>query len=470
MILPVILSGGAGTRLWPLSRELYPKQLLALTGDRTMLQETALRLDGLIDAVAPLIVCNEEHRFMVAEQMRQIDIKPSGILLEPIGRNTAPAVALAALHATTSGDDPLLLVLPADHVIKDVASFQTAIQAGSALAEEGHLLTFGVVPDRPETGYGYIRIGDRLADGVFVMDQFVEKPDLATAKDYLADGGFCWNSGMFLFKASRYIEELSRHAPAMLAACRKTIAGKQNDLDFTRFDEEAFRACPADSIDYAVMEKTDRAAVVPLEAGWSDVGSWSSLAEVLQSDNDGNVLQGDVLTVDCKQSLIHASSRLVAAIGLEGYCIVETRDAVLVAPKNRDQDVKKIVDQLKQQKRGESVLHRRVNRPWGAYESIDQGETFQVKRLTIHPGGRLSLQKHQHRAEHWVVVSGVANITKGVKTFELKANESTYIPPETLHRLENCQDVPLEIIEVQSGDYLGEDDIIRIDDIYGRDK
>ena len=433
-----------------------------------MLQETALRLDGLDGATTPLIVCNEEHRFMVAEQMRQISVKPSGILLEPIGRNTAPAVALAALIAVSNGDDPLLMVLPADHVIKDVVCFQAAIKAGVDLAEKGHLLTFGVVPDSPETGYGYIKTGKSLADGVFVVDKFVEKPDQVTAEKYLSDGGFCWNSGMFLFKASSYLEELGRHAPSMLAACQKTIEGKQDDLDFTRFDDESFRSCPADSIDYAVMEKTDRAAIVPLDAGWSDVGSWSSLADVIPSDKDGNVLQGDVLTVDCKQSLVHASSRLVAAIGLDGYCIVETKDAVLVTPKDRDQDVKKIVDQLKQQNRGESAVHRRVNRPWGAYESTDHGETFQVKRLTIHPGGRLSLQKHQHRAEHWVVVSGVASITKGVKTFELKANESTYIPPNTLHRLENCQDAPLEIIEVQSGDYLGEDDIIRIDDIYGR--
>ena len=362
----------------------------------------------------------------------------------------------------------MLLVLPADHVVQDVDHFQAAVRVGAALAVDGHLITFGVVPDKPEIGYGYIKVGKGLAEGVFAVDQFVEKPDLSTAEKYLQDGGFCWNSGMFLFKASSYIEELDRHNPAMMAACHQTMAGKQNDLDFTRFDEEAFRACPSDSIDYAVMEKTDLAAIVPLDAGWSDVGSWSSLADVIQSDNDGNVLQGDVLTVDCKKNLIHASSRLVAAIGLEDCCIVETKDAVLVSPKNRDQDVKKIVEQLKLQNRDESILHRRVNRPWGAYESVDQGPTFQVKRLTIHPGGRLSLQKHQHRAEHWVVVSGVASISKGVKTFELKANESTYIPPNTLHRLENCQDVPLEIIEVQSGDYLGEDDIIRIDDIYGR--
>ncbi len=470
MILPVILSGGAGTRLWPLSRELYPKQLLALISDRTLLQETALRLDGLQGACPPLIVCNEEHRFMVAEQMRQIHITQTGIFLEPIGRNTAPAVALAALNALSLGDDPLLLILPADHVIRDVERFQSAIRSGLALAEKGSLLTFGVVPDRPETGYGYIRTGKSLATGVFAIDQFVEKPDLETAQRYLAAGGFCWNSGMFLFKASRYVEELARYAPAMLEACRKTLAGKQADLDFTRFDEEAFRACPSDSIDYAVMEKTDQAAVVPLDAGWSDVGSWSSLADVIASDGDGNVLHGDVLTVDCQQSFIHASSRLVAAIGLEGYCVVETRDAVLVTPKDRDQDVKKIVDQLKRLKRDETVLHRRVNRPWGAYESVDQGETFQVKRLTIHPGARLSLQKHRHRAEHWVVVRGVAKITKGEDVFALKANESTYIPPDTLHRLENCTEHPLEIIEVQSGDYLGEDDIIRVDDIYGRKK
>ena len=435
----------------------------------TMLQETALRLAGL-DAAAPVIVCNEEHRFMVAEQMRQIDVVPSGILLEPIGRNTAPAVALAALNALRTGADPMLLVLPADHVVRDVAGFQSAVLAGSAFAEKDYLLTFGVVPDRPETGYGYIKSGRNLAIGVYTVDQFVEKPNQDRAEQYLSDGGFYWNSGMFMFKASTYIEELGQHAPIMLEACQKTIAGKQFDLDFTRFDEQSFRACPPDSIDYAVMEKTDQAAIIPIDVGWSDVGSWSSLANILPSDNDGNVLQGDVLTVDCSQNYFHSSSRLIAAIGLENHCIIETKDAVLVAPKHRDQDVKKIVEQLKKQDRGESMLHRRVNRPWGAYESIDLGETFQVKRLTIDPGGRLSLQKHRHRAEHWVVVSGIANITKGVKSFELKANESTYIPLGTLHRLENCQDVPLEIIEVQSGDYLGEDDIIRVDDIYGRTK
>jgi mannose-1-phosphate guanylyltransferase/mannose-6-phosphate isomerase len=462
------LSGGAGSRLWPLSRELYPKQLLALTSDRTLLQETALRLDGLEGTSPPLIVCNEEHRFMVAEQMRQIKVSPSGILLEPIGRNTAPAVALAALYATSNGDDPLLLVLPADHVVKDVAYFQAAIYAGCEQAEKGYLLTFGVVPDRPETGYGYIRTGESLSDGVFAMEKFVEKPDLATAEAYLDDGRFCWNSGMFLFKASRYLEELERYSPAMLAACRKTMAGQQDDLDFTRFDENAFRACPADSIDYAVMEKTDQAAVVPLEAGWSDVGSWSSLADVIPADHNGNVMTGDVVAVDCHHTFVHSSSRLVAAVGLDGYCVVETKDAVLVMPKDRDQDVKQIVERLKKKDRGETTLHRRVNRPWGAYEGVDQGEGFQVKHLTINPGARLSLQKHKHRAEHWVVVRGIAQVTKGVKTFELKANESTYIPAETLHRLENNTYFSLEIIEVQSGDYLGEDDIVRFDDIYGR--
>ncbi len=402
MLLPVILSGGRGTRLWPLSRELYPKQFLALTSDWTMLQETVLRLCGLDGAEAPLIVCNEEHRFMVAEQMRQIDVNPAGIFLEPIGRNTAPAVGLAALSALALGDNPLLLVLPADHVIKDVARFQAAIRSGLALAEQGSLLAFGVVPDRPETGYGYIRTGKRLDEDVFAIDQFVEKPELVTAQKYLADGRFCWNSGMFLFKASRYIEELERFAPLMLAACRNTLVGIQTDIDFTRFDEEAFRNCPSDSIDYAVMEKTEQAAVVPLDAGWSDVGSWSSLADVIPSDDKGNVLHGDVLTIDCRQSFVHASSRLVTAIGLEGVCIVETKDAVLVAPKDQDQDVKKIVDQLKQLKREEVFLPRRVNRPWGVYESVEKGANFQVKHLTINPGARLSLQEHKYRAEHWI--------------------------------------------------------------------
>lgn len=469
-ILPVILAGGYGTRLWPLSSRHCPKQFLALNGERTLLQETILRLAGLNETAAPLIICNEDHRFMVAEQLRQIEAKPAGIFLEPVGRNTAPAVALAALDALLHDTDPLLLVLPADHILKDLERFKSAIEIGSVLAEQGALLTFGIVPHRPETGFGYIRAGSALPEGGFVVDQFIEKPDLGTAEKYLADGGFYWNSGMFLFKASRFIEELNRYAPAIVTACKESLQGRQHDLDFTRFDEEAFCASPADSIDYALLEKTDRAVVVPLDAGWSDIGSWSALADVLAPDRDGNILQGDVLTVDCRQSFIHASSRLVAAIGLDDVCVVETRDAVLVTPKGRAQDVKRIIDQLKQQKRDESSLYRRVHRPWGAYESIDRGDKFQVKHLTIVPGGQLSLQKHQHRAEHWVVVSGVARITRGDEVFELKANESTYIPPETLHRLENCTELPLEIIEVQSGDYLGEDDIVRVDDIYGRNR
>ncbi len=481
MITPVILSGGSGTRLWPLSRELYPKQLLPLAGIHTMLQETILRLNGISVVDAPLIVANDSHRFMIAEQMRLIGIKPSAIILEPVGRNTAPAVAVSAIHAAVKGDDPVLLVLPADHVIRDMAPFHAAVAVGERLALKGRLVTFGIVPGGPETGYGYIKKGKgipekthsrrRSAEGhfpAFAVERFVEKPDLVTAKKYVASGEYLWNSGMFMFRASVYLRELKRFAPAMLAACRKAYKGAKKDLDFLRLGAEAFAASPADSIDYAVMENTASATVIPLAAGWSDVGSWSSLWEVHRRDKSGNALAGDVIVRDTKNSLIHAGSRLVAAIGLKDLVIVETADAVLVAHKDHCQKVKQVVDHLREAKRDEALLHRRVNRPWGAYECIDSEDRFQVKRITVNPGASLSLQKHMHRAEHWVVVKGTARITKGDTVVTLSENESTYIPLGIRHRLENPGKIPLELIEVQSGSYLGEDDIERFEDRYGR--
>ncbi|TYO98374.1 mannose-1-phosphate guanylyltransferase/mannose-6-phosphate isomerase [Geothermobacter ehrlichii] len=475
MILPVILSGGAGSRLWPLSRELYPKQLLALCGEQTMLQQTAARLDGLDDVAPPLVVCNEEHRFLVAEQLRSQGCGWSGIILEPVGRNTAPAVAVAALRASAQGDDPLLLVLPADHLIRDIEAFRAVVRAGAAVAAEGYLVTFGIVPDRPETGYGYIRAGEQIAavrgsrePSAFVVDAFVEKPDLETAQTYLDSGDYYWNSGMFLFRASAFLAELEAFDPEMLAACRAACDGLIEDLDFLRLDREAFAACRADSIDYAVMEKTRRAAVLPLDAGWNDVGSFSALWEVGERDAAGNVRQGDVIDVDASDCYLHAGSRLLAAVGVRNLVVVETADAVLVADRDRVQDVKKIVERLKADGRSETLLHRRVNRPWGSYEGIDAGDRFQVKRITVNPGARLSLQRHFHRAEHWVVVSGTALVTCGDKQLTLSENQSTYIPLGEVHRLENPGQIPLEIIEVQSGSYLGEDDIERLDDQYGR--
>ncbi|MDO3377805.1 mannose-1-phosphate guanylyltransferase/mannose-6-phosphate isomerase [Geoalkalibacter halelectricus] len=488
MIIPVILSGGAGTRLWPLSRELYPKQLLPLAGEHTMLQETALRLEGLSALGAPLVVCNEAHRFMVAEQMRRIGRTPAAILLEPLGRNTAPAVAVAALQALDGGEDPLLLVLPADHVIAQPEALRAAIESGAPLAREGRLMTFGIVPTAPETGYGYIRAdracplsfvtghllkgkdqGTGMEDATaFAVAQFVEKPDSATAQRYLDSGEYFWNSGMFLFKASRYLEELERLAPAMLRWCRAALEQAVRDLDFIRLDAEAFAACPGNSIDYAVMEKTDAAAVIPLAAGWNDVGSWSALWEIGARDADGNVRRGDVLTSGTRNCYLHAERRLIAAVGLEDHIVVETADAVLVAHRDRVQEVKDIVAQLKAQGREEALLHRRVNRPWGSYEGLVQDGRFQVKRISVNPGASLSRQLHHHRAEHWVVVRGTARVTRGEETFILAENESTFIPLGTEHRLENPGKIPLEMIEVQSGSYLGEDDIVRFEDQYGR--
>ena len=469
MILPVILSGGAGTRLWPLSRELYPKQLLPLASEKTMLQETIERLSGLQQIENPLIVCNESHRFMVAEQVRQLDKEPHAIILEPCGRNTAPAVAMAALYAQKLEKDPLLLVLPADHLIANVDEFQKVVELGAEQAEQGALVTFGIVATHPETGYGYI-CADRHAGGcVFPVSAFVEKPDVVMAEKYLASGDYFWNSGIFMFRASRYLEELGCHQPEMLSACQNAFNTMQEDLDFLRLDEMAFASCPADSIDYAVMEKTDQAVVIPLDAGWNDIGAWSALWDVHPHDGEGNVLIGDVLTEGTSNCYLHASKRLIAAVGVEDLVVVETADAVLVANRNQVQNVKGIVEQLKQQQRNEALLHRRVNRPWGDYEGIDAGERFQVKRITVKPGASLSLQKHHHRAEHWIVVKGTAKVTCGDKVMILSENQSTYIPLGEVHRLENPGKIPLEIIEVQSGSYLGEDDIIRFEDEYGRE-
>jgi mannose-1-phosphate guanylyltransferase/mannose-6-phosphate isomerase len=467
MLVPVLLSGGAGTRLWPLSRELYPKQLLPLVGSNTMLQDTVRRLAGL-EVAPPMVVCNEAHRFLVAEQLRSIDCKPRAIVLEPAGRNTAPAIALAA-HATLAGEegDPLLLVLPADHVIPDVPAFHRAIELASAAARNGSLVTFGIVPTNPETGYGYIRRG-ALAGGAYRIAEFVEKPDVSRAQGFLASGDYYWNSGMFLFRARRYLEELEKFAPDIAAACGNSFAGAVRDLDFTRIDPVAFRECRSESIDYAVMEKTSDAVVVPLDAGWSDVGNWTSLHTACEHDAQGNALFGDVMVEDTHDSYVYSSSRLVATVGLRDHVVVETKDAVLVAPKERAQDVKKLVARLKAFGRYEHALHREVFRPWGSYDSIDVGERFQVKRLIVHPGGALSLQMHHHRAEHWVVVSGTASITRGEETFLLEENQSTFIPVGVRHRIENPGRIPLHIIEVQSGSYFGEDDIVRFEDRYGR--
>jgi mannose-1-phosphate guanylyltransferase/mannose-6-phosphate isomerase len=467
MLVPVILSGGSGTRLWPLSRELYPKQLLPLFGPRTMLQETVRRLDGL-EAVPPTVVANEAHRFLVAEQLREIGCTPRAIVLEPVGRNTAPAIALAA-HAALAADegDSLLLVLPADHLIRDVTAFHRAVELAAAAARAGALLTFGIVPTAAETGYGYIRRG-RGEGAAYRIAEFVEKPGPEQARAYVASGEYFWNSGMFLFRARRYLEELERQAPDIASVCRTSYAGATRDLDFTRVDAGAFAPCRSDSIDYAVMERTEDAMVVPLQAGWSDVGSWASLHAACERDADGNTLHGDVMIEDTRDCYVYSDSRLVATVGLREHVVVSTKDAVLVAPRDRVQDVKRIVERLKADRRAEHALHREVFRPWGSYDSLDSGERFQVKRLVVKPGGVLSLQLHHHRAEHWVVVSGTARITRGEETFLLEENQSTYIPVGVRHRIENPGRIPLHIIEVQSGTYLGEDDIVRFEDRYGR--
>ncbi|MDD3352765.1 mannose-1-phosphate guanylyltransferase/mannose-6-phosphate isomerase [Zoogloea sp.] len=471
MLIPVILSGGSGTRMWPLSRAAYPKQFLALAGEKTMLQQTALRIQDMPDLVAPIIISNAEQRFVVAEQLRAINVKPSSILLEPVGRNTAPAVAVAAVAALRLDPNAVLLVWPSDHVILDEDKLRCYVERAAQLAKDDYLVTFGIKPVSPHTGYGYIRRGKGLADGAYEVEAFVEKPDHKTAETFLADGGYYWNSGIFVLKASVYLEELAIHQPAMLEQARLAVKYAKEDLDFVRLDEAAFSVCPSESIDYAVMEHTSRAAVVEAaDLGWSDVGSWSALSEVVARDESGNTLTGDVLVEDVRDCYIRAESRMVAAIGVENLVIVETADATLVTTKDRTQDVKKIVERLNAEGRGESVFHRRVLRPWGSYEGIDAGERFQVKRIVVNPGAALSLQMHYHRAEHWIVVKGTARVVNGERDILLGENQSTYIPLGERHRLENPGKVPLELIEVQSGSYLGEDDIVRFDDQYGRTK
>ena len=466
-LVPVILSGGSGTRLWPLSREMYPKQLLALTGKLTMLQDTATRLAGIAGAVPPIVVCNEAHRFTVAEQIRALGIQASAILLEPVGRNTAPAVALAALKAQQIDSEATLVVAPADHVIRDARGFQAAAEAAATLAQDGKLVTFGIVAHAPETGYGYIRRGEGNGPA-YKVAQFIEKPPLDVAAQFVASGDYFWNSGMFVFKAGRYLAELAAFAPDILEASRAAFGAATTDLDFVRIDRAEFEKCRSESIDYAVMEKTLDALVLPLDAGWSDVGSWSSLFDALPADEEGNVLLGDVMVHDTHDCYVHSTSRLVAAVGMDDHIIVETKDAILVAPKERVQDVKELVAMIKKSGRSESSMHREVFRPWGSYDSIDSGERFQVKRLSVKPGGVLSLQMHHHRAEHWIVVQGTARVTCNENTFLMSENESTYIPIGATHRIENPGKVALHIVEVQSGSYLGEDDIVRFEDNYGR--
>ena len=472
MLAPVILCGGSGTRLWPMSRDLYPKQLLPLAGENSMLQDTLKRLEGLEDAVEPILICNEEHRFLVAEQIRQMGWNASAIVLEPEGRNTAPAAAIASLLAKEKyGAEVEILLLPADHVILDPEAFQEAVSRGREAARTGRLLTFGIRPTRPETGYGYIRTGDKFpgADpSVREVSRFVEKPDPETAREYLASGEYLWNSGMFLFTAERFLEELGKLAPEILDACREALGGSEIDFGFLRLQPEAFCSCPSDSVDCAVMERTADAAVVPMQAEWSDVGSWDALWEVGESDDADNVAQGDVLLSEASGSYVRADHRLVAGIGIRDLVVVETSDAVLVADRGKSQQVKSLVASLRQAERPESRVHPTVHRPWGSYETIARGDRFQVKRLMVKPGAVLSRQMHHHRAEHWVIVRGTARISNGDKEVLLSEDQSSYIPLGTEHRLENPGKIPLELIEVQTGSYLGEDDIVRLEDSYGR--
>ena len=466
LVQPVILCGGSGSRLWPLSREQFPKQLLALTNEYSLLQNTILRVHGLQSA-EPILVSNENHRFVVAEQLRAVDVKHDGIILEPVGRNTAPAIAVAALHARRHGHDSILLVLPADHTIKNITAFQEAIQKAVALANQGSLVTFGIVPTQAEIGYGYIRRGQALEQG-YKVAAFVEKPALDVAEQYVASGDYYWNSGMFVFKASRFLEELAALEPEMFKACEEALSQSAQDLDFVRLNKEIFSACPDNSVDYAVMEKTQHAAVVPLDAAWNDIGSFAALWEDSAHDAEGNSVQGDVILESSRNCYVNAQQRLVAVVGADDLVVVETADAVLVAPRHAVQDVKKIVNTLKKQKRSESNSHRRVYRPWGYYESIDQGQRYQVKRIGVNPAASLSLQMHYHRAEHWIVVNGTAEVTCDDKVYLVSENQSTYIPLGHKHRLRNVGKTMLEMIEVQSGSYLGEDDIVRFEDKYGR--
>lgn len=470
MLTPVILSGGSGTRLWPLSRKLHPKQLLPLLNETSLLQDTIKRLHGLKDIAQTMVICNEEYRFMVAEQVHATGIGKNSIILEPIGRNTAPAIALAAFNALQTDEEAVLLVLPADHDIKNITEFHKAIEIGLQQALNDQFVTYGIVPSSPETGYGYIKSVDSVGvNEVSKIDQFVEKPDLETATKYVNEGGYYWNSGMFMFKASAYLNALQEFAPEIYNTCQKAMAAAKRDMDFIRVGIEEFKQCPSDSIDYAVMEKVHNAVVIPVDIGWSDVGSWSALHEIGMQDENNNILIGDTKCVSTKSSYVRAEHKLVTTLGVEDLIIIDTDDALLVAHKNHVQDIKIIVESLAGEERQEVVLHKRVCRPWGCYQGIDHSDRFQAKRITVNPGAVLSLQLHHHRAEHWIVVNGTAKVTKGDDVFILSENESTYIPLGTKHRLENIGKIPLELIEVQTGSYLGEDDIVRFDDVYGRE-
>jgi mannose-1-phosphate guanylyltransferase/mannose-1-phosphate guanylyltransferase/mannose-6-phosphate isomerase len=464
-MIPVILSGGSGTRLWPLSRGQHPKQFLPLISDNTLLQETLLRLDGVPDLENPIAVCNEDHRFMLAQQLWEIDIKPAAIILEPMGKNTAPAITMAALSAA---EDDILLVLPADHVIADIDAFHHAIAQAKVLAEQGFLVTFGIVATEANTGYGYIKRGILQQQAAYNVAAFVEKPDLVTAQRYLASGDYFWNSGMFVFKAGVFLKELAKFQPDILAVCQQAINEATMDADFVRVDKAVFATCPADSIDYAVMEKTDKAVVIPLDAGWNDIGSWSALWDVTEKDSLGNALNGDVMTINTENSFIYTEDKLVTTIGVHDLVVINTKDALMIASKDQVQDVKHIVEQLKLSQRKEVDIHRKVYRPWGHFDLVDEGDRHHTKRIVVKPKAKLSLQKHHHRAEHWVVVKGTALVHKGDESILITENESIYIPVGVIHSLENPGVIPLEIIEVQSGSYLGEDDIVRFSDYYGR--
>lgn len=475
MIVPVVLSGGSGTRLWPLSRSQAPKQFISFIDQKSMFQDTVLRLLDIEKVRSPIAICNESHRFMVAEQFRELELQPGNIILEPIGRNTAPAIAVSAFQALSQEKSPVLLILPADHYIQRNQELKRAVAVGCDFAEQGRLVTFGIVPSDPKTGYGYIKKGEpllrqggSLASDAFAIERFVEKPDKETAKTYVESGGYCWNSGMFMFRADVYLSELEKSDPEMIKACQKALEAADKDMDFLRLNRGWFQQCPNNSIDYAVMEHTDKGAIVPLESGWSDLGSWNALWEVKEKDDSGNVVLGDVLIHEVEGSYLHATSRLVAAVGIKDQVVVETADAIMIASKDRVQDVKILVNRLKSALRQEAETHSKVYRPWGSYETINYEPRFQVKRITVKPGSKLSLQKHFHRAEHWVVVHGTAKIINGQSEMILSEDQSTYIPLGTKHRLENPGRIPLELIEIQTGSYLGEDDIVRLSDDYGR--
>ncbi|HCG6647457.1 TPA: mannose-1-phosphate guanylyltransferase/mannose-6-phosphate isomerase [Vibrio parahaemolyticus] len=464
-IVPVIMAGGTGSRLWPMSRALHPKQFLRVMGKESMLQETVLRVESLTERTN-IVICNEEHRFLAAEQLREIG-RLGSLILEPTGRNTAPAIALAAFHLAKSEPDAMMLVLAADHVIKDQQAFECSVLQAQEAAEQGKMVTFGIVPNLAETGYGYIKRGDALEKG-FKVAEFVEKPCKEAAQQYVASGSYYWNSGMFMFRADRYLEELKQHRPDIYAACEQAMSTVINDLDFIRIDEALFGECPSDSIDYAVMEKTQHAVVIPLDAQWSDVGAWSALWDISAKDVNGNVTKGDVVLHDSHNCYFNAEQKMIAAVGVDNIVVVETKDAVLVANKDKVQDVKEIVEHLKASGRSEHHIHREVYRPWGKYDSIDYGKRDQVKRITVNPGEKLSIQMHHHRSEHWIVVAGTAKVTNGDKSILVTEDQSTYIPLGTIHALENPGKIPLEMIEVQTGSYLGEDDIVRFEDRYGR--